>query len=79
MAGVEPASEEKTIQTTTCVVSLSSLALPDPIDRICRAQPRSSPLSRGSHGHPGESHRASPPEVGALLEPGGRDSWGRAT
>jgi len=34
MAGVEPASEEKTIQTTTYVVCLSFLVPPNPTDRI---------------------------------------------
>jgi hypothetical protein len=48
MAGVEPASEEKTIEITTYIVGLSSLAAPDPTDRILDQQPSFGPLSRTS-------------------------------
>ena len=40
MAGVEPASEEKTIQTATYVVCLLSLVLPNPTDRVLEEPPR---------------------------------------
>lgn len=45
MAGVEPASEEKTIQTTTYVVCLSLLAPPNPTDRILEEPTREAPLA----------------------------------
>ena len=74
MAGVEPASEERTIKITTYVVSLSSLAPPQPTDRSLEEQPR------GSRFRPGFALRlrgnalAILPEVGAPLEPDRRDS-----
>jgi hypothetical protein len=43
MAGVEPASEEKTTKITTYIVYLSPLAPSQPIDRILTAQPQSCP------------------------------------
>jgi hypothetical protein len=71
MAGVEPASEEKTIQTTTCVFCLSVLALPDPTDRICRAPPRMAPLSRGSPVTSRESARLARQKSAPLWNPAG--------
>jgi len=46
MAGVEPASEEKIIQTATYVVCLSELVLPNPTDRILGEPPRMPRLRR---------------------------------
>jgi hypothetical protein len=34
MAGVEPASEEKTIETTPYIACLSKLTFPQPTDRV---------------------------------------------
>ena len=48
MAGVEPASEEKTIQTATYVVCLSELFLPEPTDRFWGEPPRMPRLRRDS-------------------------------
>jgi hypothetical protein len=50
MAGVEPASEEKTIKIPPYIVSLLILAPSKPTDRILREQPQHSTLSRGSPG-----------------------------
>ena len=47
MAGVEPASEEKTTQTTTCVVCLSLLPGAHPADRTLTRPSRVFPLAAG--------------------------------
>ncbi len=48
MAGVEPASEEKTIETTTYVFCFLRFVSTYPTDRTMLKQPRIVPVSRDS-------------------------------
>jgi len=47
MAGVEPASDEKTIKTTTYIVCLLRFALSYPTNRTLATQPQVNPLVAG--------------------------------
>jgi hypothetical protein len=78
MAGVEPASEERTIEITTYIVSLLRFAPPQPTDRSLAKSPRGSGLSHGFAPFLRVEKRAILPEFGASLESGRRDSWRRA-
>ena len=78
MAGVEPASEEKTIQTATYVVCLLSLAPPDPTDRVLEEPPREARFRRVRRTVPGVPF-AYPARVGVSLEAGRKAPARRAT
>jgi hypothetical protein len=78
MAGVEPASEEKTTRTTTYIVSLSHLVPPHPTDRTLAKQPQLCCLrSFIAHGQGAWSTILS--LVGVSLEPDRQVSSRRAT
>ena len=80
MAGVEPASEEKTIETTPYIVCLATLARPKPTDRILAEQPRDGPRRHVGADFVGNLRGVLPailPEFGASSEPGRRNSWRR--
>ena len=79
MAGVEPASEERTIEITTYIVSLLSFTPPQPTDRSLAKQPRGSGLSPGFTPSLRGEEKAILPVFGASLEPGRQGSWRRAT
>ena len=79
MAGVEPASEERTIEITTYIVSLLCFAPPQPTDRSLAKQPRGSGLSPGFALSLRGEKGAILPEFGASLESGRQGSWRRAT
>jgi hypothetical protein len=69
MAGVEPASEEKTIKITPYVVDLSTLASGYPTDRMAPRQPPLDPLSRASPEHREGKCPAILPESAFLRSP----------
>ena len=72
MAGVEPASEEKTIRSTTCVVSLSNFIPPAPTDRRLAGPPQVTRLRRDLRVAPGGVATLACLKSAPLRKPAGR-------